>query len=78
MKYGSIAFFTAVLISTAAAHAAHVDMKEPRRAVGRDNDIRIDAMLTQETLSAGNSIGVICQIENIDDRHRRQSRRRFV
>lgn len=64
MKYRSIAFFTAVLISTA-AQAAHVDMKEPRRAVGRDDNIRVDAMLTQETLSAGTSIGVIYQIENL-------------
>ncbi|MEA2568179.1 MAG: hypothetical protein QOI24_180 [Acidobacteriota bacterium] len=65
MKYSSIAFYTAVLISTAAAHAAHVDMKEPRRAVGREDDIRIDAMLTQETLTSGTSIGVIYQIENL-------------
>jgi hypothetical protein len=65
MKYRSIAFFTAVLLSTSVAHAAHVDMKEPRRAVGRDNDIRVDATLTQETLSSGSSIGVIYQIENL-------------
>ena len=65
MKYSSIAFFTAILISTAAARAAHVDMKEQRRAVGRDSDIRVDAMMTQETLSSGSSIGVIYQVENL-------------
>ena len=65
MKYSSIAFFTAILISTAAAQAAHVDMKEPRRAVGREDDIRIDAMLTRDTLTPGTSIGVIYQIENL-------------
>ncbi|MCU1231742.1 MAG: hypothetical protein JWO97_4626 [Acidobacteria bacterium] len=64
MKYRSIAFFTAILIS-AAAQAAHVDMKEPRRAVGREDDIRVDATLTQETLTSGTSIGVIYQIENL-------------
>jgi hypothetical protein len=65
MKSTSIAFFTAVLISTA-AHAASVDMKEPRRAVGREDDIRIDATLAQETVSANSAIGVTIQVEKID------------
>jgi hypothetical protein len=64
MKSTSIAFFTAVLISTA-AHAASVDMKEPRRAVGREDDIRIDATLAQETVSANSAIGVTIQVENL-------------
>ena len=64
MKSTSIAFFTAVLISTA-SYAASVDMKEPRRAVGREDDIRIDATLTQETISASSAIGVTWQIENL-------------
>lgn len=64
MKSTSIAFFSAVLISTA-ANAASVDMKEPRRAVGREDDIRIDATLTQETISANSAIGVTWQIENL-------------
>lgn len=64
MKSISIAFFTAVLISTA-AYAASVDMKEPRRAVGREDDIRIDATLAQDSVSASSAIGVTWQIENL-------------
>jgi len=47
-------FFAAVgatLIAATGAMAAHVDFNDPRRALGREGDVRIDAQLAQDTLS---------------------------
>lgn len=52
------------LIYAVAANAAGVDMDEPRRALGREGDVRIDAQLNQDTVSPGAPIGVTWQIEN--------------
>lgn len=57
-------FAAIVLIHVAAAAAATIDMDDPRRAVGRENDIRVDAQLIQDTVSPGSAIGVTYQIEN--------------
>jgi hypothetical protein len=48
----------------AAAMAAHVDFKDPRRALARAGDVRIDAELAQDTLSSNSSVNVTYQIEN--------------
>jgi hypothetical protein len=53
-----------VLLYTAAATAATIDMDDPRRAVGRENDVRVDAQVAQETVSPGSAIGVVYQIQN--------------
>ena len=61
-------FFSAVSVSlllAAAASAAHVDMNDPRRALGREDNIRIDAELLQQSLSPSSSIGVTYQVENL-------------
>jgi hypothetical protein len=55
----------ASLLNSAAAFAAHVDMNDPRRALGREGDIRIDAQLLQESVSPGATIGIRYQIENL-------------
>jgi hypothetical protein len=67
MKSSSrIAVVVAVtLLTTAAAYAAHVDFKDPRRALGREDDIRVDAEIVQETLSPGTPIGITYQVENL-------------
>lgn len=57
-------FAAVVLIQAAAAAAATIDMDDPRRAVGRENDVRVDAQLIQETVSPGTAIGVVYQIQN--------------
>jgi hypothetical protein len=60
-------FFAAVAatsIAAASAMAAHVDFRDPKRALGREGDIRIDAQLTQETISQAVPINVTYQIEN--------------
>ena len=55
----------ASILPLAAAQAAHVDMNDPRRAVGRDDDIRIDAELAQETVASGAPVAITYQIENL-------------
>jgi hypothetical protein len=47
------------------ARAAGVDFKDPRRALGREDDIKVDAQMLQETLSPGSPISVTYQVENL-------------
>ncbi|MDQ3281360.1 MAG: hypothetical protein M3Q69_08105 [Acidobacteriota bacterium] len=54
-----------VLIHAAAASAATIDMDDPRRLVGRENDVRVDARVGQDTVSPGNAIGVVYQVQNL-------------
>ena len=42
-------------------------MDNPRRTVGRENNVRVDAQLLQDTVSPGSTIGVTYQIENTSD-----------
>jgi hypothetical protein len=54
-----------LLIHAAAATAATtIDMDDPRRVVGREDDVRIDAQLVQETVSPGAPVGITYQIQN--------------
>lgn len=54
----------AMLIAVVAS-AAHVDMNDPRRALGREDNIRVDAELLQDSLSPSSSLSVTYQIENL-------------
>jgi hypothetical protein len=61
-------FFTAVaaiLIGAATATAARVDFRDPRRALGREGDIRVDAELSQDSVSPNAPVNVTYQIENL-------------
>src|SRR5437868_9016506 len=61
-------FFTAVamsLIGAGIAAAGHVDFNDPRRALGREGDIRVDAELGQDTLQPNSPLTVTYQIENL-------------
>src|SRR3954471_3601767 len=60
----AVAVAVIVLISST-ARAAGVDFKDPRRALGREDDIRVDAQMLQETLSPGSPISVTYQVENL-------------
>jgi hypothetical protein len=53
------------LLASSTARAAGVDFKDPRRALGREDDIKVDAQMLQETLSPGSPISVTYQIENL-------------
>lgn len=54
-----------VLIHAAAASAGSIDMDDPRRVVGREDDVRVDAQLLQDTVTPGSPIGVTYQIQNL-------------
>ena len=61
-------FFTAVAVSlmgAGIAAAGRVDFNDPRRALGREGDIRVDAELAQDTLSANSPLAVTYQIQNL-------------
>jgi hypothetical protein len=58
-------FLVVALISAGAARAGQIDMDDPRRAVGREDDIRIDATLLDDTVAAGSVIGITWQIQNL-------------
>ena len=62
-----LAVFTSSLLLAGAAGAAGIDMDDPRRSVGRENDVRVDAQLTRDTVSAGGPIAVTYQIQNFTD-----------
>jgi hypothetical protein len=56
-----------LMVLAAAANAGGIDMNDPRRALGREDDVRIDAQLVRDTISAGSPIGVTYQIQNLTD-----------
>lgn len=52
-------------VMSVAAMAARVDFNDPRRALGREDNIRVDAELEQETVAPNSPITVTYQIENL-------------
>jgi hypothetical protein len=60
-------FLLITLIATA-GNAAKVNMNDPRRAVGAEDDVRVDAQLTNEVVSTGAPLGVTFQIYNLSPR----------
>lgn len=63
----SFLFITVFAVALAAQAEPSVDMNDMRRAVGREDDVRVDAQLTQETLTPGTPIAVTYQIQNMTD-----------
>jgi hypothetical protein len=59
----SLALATVTL--TATVTAATIDMDDPRRLLGREGDVRIDAQLIRDTVSPGTPIGYTYQIQNL-------------
>lgn len=57
--------FAITVIHAAAASAASIDMDDPRRSLGREGNVRVDAQLLRETISPGTPIGVTYQIQNL-------------
>jgi len=55
-----------LLVATATiAQAAKVDMRDPRRAVGREDDVRVDAELSKDTIASHSNLGITYQIQNL-------------
>lgn len=57
----------ASLWCAASLAAASIDMNEAHRAVGRQDDVRVDAQLVTDVISPGTPIGVTYQIHNLTD-----------
>lgn len=55
----------AVALLAVTADAARLDMNDPRRALGREDDVRIDAQLSQDSVSPGSSVSVTYQVQNL-------------
>lgn len=62
--------FPALLTAIALLHGASalaadaIDMDDPRRVVGRENDVRVDAQLLHDTVSPGTAVGLVYQVQN--------------
>lgn len=52
------------LLSSGVVRAGGIDMDDPRRALGREGDVRIDAQLAREIVSPGVPISVTYQVQN--------------
>ena len=63
----SLMVVTLMLTAASGIAAPHVDMKDPRRALGREDDVRIDAQLLQDTLQPNGPIAVTYQVENLSN-----------
>lgn len=59
-----VAVAALTVLSTTASYAAHVDMSDPKRALGREDDIRVDAQLFEDTVASDGPIRVVYQIHN--------------
>jgi hypothetical protein len=55
----------ALTLIAGASLAARVDLKDPRRALGREDNIRVDAQIAQETISSRAPLNVTFQVENL-------------
>jgi Flp pilus assembly protein TadG len=60
-----IPIFAAAALIAATAQAARVDMKDPRRSLGREDDIRVDAQLAQDVVANNAPLTVTYQIQNL-------------
>lgn len=60
----SLIFPAALLFVVGCASSAPVNMEEPRRVVGTENDVRIDAQIFGERLSSSSNIPVKYDITN--------------
>ena len=67
MKSSKVFLASIVLIHAAAASAGSIDMNDPRRALGRAGDVRIDAQLVRDTVSPNSAIGLTYQIQNLSE-----------
>ena len=60
-----IGFAVVAVLSSAASYGAHVDMTDPKRALGREDDIRVDAQLFDDTVASNGPIHVVYQVHNL-------------
>lgn len=68
MKSSPFKFLAATsfyLLGSLSALAARVDMTDPRRALAREDDVRIDAQLLQQELFSSSPLTITWQIQNL-------------
>lgn len=58
-------FLCTALFLAACSSSNHVDPKEPKRVLGLDNDVRVDAQLSADRMAPNSLIGVTYEIENL-------------
>ena len=56
---------TILILCSSQIFAASVDMNDPLRAVGRENDVRVDAQLVTQVVRSGTPIAIHYQIQNL-------------
>ena len=54
-----------LLLGIGCASSGGVDLQEPRRVLGRESDVRIDAQIFQEKVGTGTSVRLTWEIENL-------------
>ena len=67
MKTLRVSLALTTLCCAAAVTAASIDMNDPKRALGREENVRVDAQLVRDVVSPGSPIGITYQIENLSD-----------
>ena len=65
MRSSKVWFAAIFAVCAAAANAASIDMNDPRRALGREDNVRVDAQLVQDTIASGSPIAITYQIQNL-------------
>ena len=68
MKSKTFLLIAASTFFYTAAYAARVDMNDPRRALATDDDLRIDAQLSDDTIGSGSTVNVTYQVQNDSQR----------
>ncbi|MGZ7041594.1 MAG: hypothetical protein ACXVH7_07375 [Thermoanaerobaculia bacterium] len=58
-------FLAVSFLVAVSANAARVDMADPKRAFGREDDIRIDAQILTDSIASNSPIHVVYQVENL-------------
>jgi len=64
MKSSAPLLLLSLTLSLSAAGAS-INMDDPRRALGREDDVRVDAQLVTDTVAAGTPVAVTFQIQNL-------------
>lgn len=56
--------FALMLLAAGCSSSASVDLEEPRRLLGRENDVRLDAQVFAERISQGSSVRIVWEVTN--------------
>lgn len=60
----AVLLFAALFLASCAT-STHVDPKEPKRVLGLENDVRVDAQLSADRMAPNSLVGVTYEIENL-------------